>query len=265
MKLLKEPVLSLPKDFEKYDAKVTDRTRLSAEGITGSMIYDILIVPRNKGEYTIPPIDFVYFDIASSSYKTLKTQPLTIKVEQGSGNREGVTDYSQRSDTDIHEFSKGLTDKENAEDTFFASPVYWVAHSIVITLFALLVWLFRKRARALADISGMREKKANKVAAKRLKKADKLMKQGKAGEFYDEVMRALWGFVADKFNMQVEELTRDNITEKLTSRNVDETVINDLIAALDDCEYARYAPGDPEGNMQRTYDKAFSILTKINK
>ena len=91
------------------------------------------------------------------------------------------------------------------------------------------------------------------------------MKQGKAGEFYDEVMRALWGFVADKFNMQVEELTRDNITEKLTSRNVDETVINDLIAALDDCEYARYAPGDPEGNMQRTYDKAFSILTKINK
>ena len=265
MKLLKEPVLSLPKDFEKYDAKVTDKTRLSAEGITGSMIYDILIVPRNKGEYTIPPIDFVYFDIASSSYKTLKTQPLTIKVEQGSGNREGVTDYSQRSDTDIHEFSKGLTDKENAEDTFFASPVYWVAHSIVIILFALLVWLFRKRARALADISGMREKKANKVAAKRLKKADKLMKQGKAGEFYDEVMRALWGFVADKFNMQVEELTRDNITEKLTSRNVDETVINDLIAALDDCEYARYAPGDPEGNMQRTYDKAFSILTKINK
>jgi len=117
----------------------------------------------------------------------------------------------------------------------------------------------------VSDISGMRAGKANKVATKRLRKADKLMKEGKVNEFYDEVMRALWGFIGDKFGMNAEELTRDNVTEKLTSKGVGDDIIKDLIGALDDCEFARYAPGDTTGSMQNTYDKALSILNKVTR
>ena len=101
MKLIKEPVLDLPKVFEKYDAKVTDKTSLTSEGVSGSMLYDILLVPRSEGEYTIPAISFVYFDTRSSSYKTLTTEPMTLKVTKGKGGGS-ATDYSQQSDKDIH-------------------------------------------------------------------------------------------------------------------------------------------------------------------
>lgn len=264
MKLLKEPELALPKDFEKYDAKVTDKTKLSPEGISGSMIYDILIVPRNKGKYTIPPIEYVYYDLATQAYKTLKTQPIELTVAEGNGGKGTVADYSQRSDHDIHDFSKGLTSAiEDDSNRFFLGKTYWILHSIIILLFGLLAWLFRKRAIALSDVAATRAGKANKVAAKRLKKADKLMKAGKVNEFYDEVMRTLWGFIGDKFGMKAEELTRENVTEKLTSKGVSDDVIKDLIEALDDCEFARYAPGDTTGSMQNTYDKALSILNKV--
>lgn len=266
MKLLKEPELELPKDFEKYDAKVTDKTKLSADGISGSMIYDILIVPRNKGKYTIPAIEYVYYDLATQAYKTLKTQPIELNVAEGNGGKGTVADYSQRSDNDIHDFSKGLTDAtEDGNNGFFGGTSYYVIHSLIALLFVILSWVFRKRAIALSDITAMRAGKANKVATKRLRKADKLMKEGKVNEFYDEVMRALWGFIGDKFGMNAEELTRDNVTEKLTSKGVGDDIIKDLIGALDDCEFARYAPGDTTGSMQNTYDKALSILNKVTR
>lgn len=264
MKLLKEPELVLPKDFEKYDAKVTDKTKLSVEGISGSMIYDILIVPRNKGKYTIPSIEYVYYDLSTQAYKTLKTQPIELNVAEGNGGKGTVADYSQRSDHDIHDFSKGLTTAtEDEENGFFYSDMYWFLHAISILLFAALAWIFRKRAIALSDVAATRAVKANKVAAKRLKKADKLMKADRVNEFYDEVMRTLWGFIGDKFGMKAEELTRQNVTEKLTAKGVSDDVIKDLIEALDDCEFARYAPGDKTGSMQNTYNKAFSILNKV--
>lgn len=264
MKLLKEPEFNLPKDFDKYDAKVTDKTKLTAQGVSGSMIYDILIVPRNKGEYTIPELEFVYFDTTSDSYKTLKTSPMKLTVELGSG-KGGVTDYSQRNDNDIHEFSKGLNMKENPNDTFYGTVGYWVLTGFIMIVFITLLWIFRKRALALSDVAAMRGKKANKVAAKRLRKADKLMKSGKNNEFYDEVMRALWGYVSDKFAMPVEQLSKDNIQEVLIGRNIEQTVITAFLEALDECEFARYAPGDAAGNMQKTYDKASDAIEKIDE
>ena len=262
MKLIKEPVLDLPKVFEKYDAKVTDKTSLTSEGVSGSMLYDILLVPRTEGEYTIPAISFVYFDTRSSSYKTLTTEPMTLKVTKGKGGGSAA-DYSQQSDKDIHNFMIGGNEAEDPQNTFFGSTAYLALNGIVLAIFIVLLIIFRRRAMELADITAYRGKKANKVATKRLKKAAKLLKAGKTNEFYDEVLRALWGYVGDKLAIPVEQLTRENISEKLATRKVSEETIGKFIEALDECEFARYAPGDPAVAMEHTYDKASEAIENI--
>ena len=264
MKLLKQPELNLPKDFDKYDAKITDKTKLTANGVTGSMIYDILVVPRNMGEYVIPSISFIYFDTQSNSYKTLTTKPLPLTVEKG--NAGGATvDYSQRVDNDIHDIKKNGAPIEKTDDSFFGSGAYLLLNGLVFAIFLSLVIIFRKRASALSDVTAVRGRKANKVAVKRLKKAARLMAQGNGGEFYDEVLRALWGYVGDKLAIPVERLSRENIKEKFQLHGVAEEVIESFVEAIDECEYARFAPGDTSGNMQKTYAKATDAITKIEE
>lgn len=264
MKLLKQPELNLPKDFDKYDAKITDKTKLTANGVTGSMIYDILVVPRNMGEYVIPSISFIYFDTQSNSYKTLTTKPLPLTVEKG--NAGGATvDYSQRVDNDIHDIKKNGAPIEKTDDSFFGSGAYLLLNGLVFAIFLSLVIIFRKRASALSDVTAVRGRKANKVAVKRLKKAARLMAQGNGGEFYDEVLRALWGYVGDKLAIPVERLSRENIKEKFQLHSVAEEVIESFVEAIDECEYARFAPGDTSGNMQKTYAKATDAITKIEE
>ena len=269
MKLIKMPELVLPKDFDKYDPKVTDKTKIGTDGITGTMVYDYLIVPRNKGQYTIPPMELVYFDTHSSTYKTERTQPIQLTVETGTGGTGGVTDYSQRNDNDISDIITGDAVGEKPYYTFFGTTGYAVVNALILVLFIVLVVVFRKRAIALADTTAMRGKKANKVAAKRLKKSSRLMTEGKRTEFYDEVLRALWGYVGDKLNMPVEQLSRDNISEKLHDRGVVEEVTVKFIEAIDECEFARYAPvgdsDDVQMSMKATYDKATETITKIEE
>ncbi len=263
MKLLKQPELNVPKDFEKYDAKITDKTKLTAEGVTGSMIYDILVVPRNMGRYVIPATKFVYFDTESHQYKTLQTQAHEIEVEKGSGNGGSGT-YSKYSDNDIHDIMQGESLRQQADKTFFQTPVYLGTIVAMLVAFIVLCIIFRKRAMNLNDVIAMKSKKANKVATKRLRKARGYMNQGKHDAFYDEVLRALWGYVSDKLAMPSEQLSRENISETLAQRGTPEEVINSFIAAIDECEYARYAPGDPKGNMQHTYQTATEAITNID-
>ena len=262
MKLLKQPELSLPKDFEKYDPKITDKTKLTAEGVTGSMIYDILVVPRNKGAYTIPPVNFIYFDTQTHQYKTITTQPIQIEVEKGSGNGS-VSDYTHLNDNDIHDIVSGELTQFRYDEIFFGTKTYYGIVLAIILAFITLCIIFRKRAIAASDVTSMRGKKANKVAVKRLRKASRFMKQNKRDEFYDEVLRALWNYVSDKFSMPAEQLSRDNISEQLSTRNVEPHVIDSFIEAINECEYARYAPGDVMGNMQTTLDKATTAIVNI--
>ena len=263
MKLLRQPQLDLPKDFDKYDAKITDKTRLSVNGVTGSMIYDILIVPRNMGKYVIPALKFVYFDTKSNTYQTLTTKEIPLTVEKGTGTSTAITDYSQKTDNDIHDIKKSVIQAENISDTLFGSNLYLFLNAIVLISFMSLVIIFRKRALALSDVTAVRGRKANRVAVRRLKKAARLMAQGKDGEFYDEVLQALWGYVSDKLTMPVEQLSRDNVADKFHQRGVADSVTVQFIEAIDECEYARFAPGDTTGNMQKTYEKATHTITTI--
>ena len=267
LKLIKQPVVNFPKDFDKYEPKVTDKTKLSANGIEGSMIYDILVVPRHQGKYEIPPVEFTYFDTSANAYKTIKSESFTLDVAKGSGAGT-VNDFSGQNDLqeltkDIRYIKTGDTRQHSLDDFFFGSTGYWLSLSVLALVFISLFIIFRQRAIDNANVTKMRGKKANKVASKRLKKAARLMADNKPGEFYDEVLRALWGYVGDKLNIPVAQLSHDNISQRLSERSVGEDTISQFIGALDECEFERYAPGDPKGNMNKVYDKAINAIEKI--
>lgn len=263
LKLLKQPVLETPKDFDKYDPKVTDKTKLTQNGVEGSMVYDYLVVPRNQGKYTIPAIQFIYYDTASDSYKTVATQPINLNVLKGDG-RSTVTDFSSNSDNDIHALKTGNSSMSRVDEYLFGSSLYLAWILLPLIVFAILVFIFRKRALDNANIVRTKGRKANKVATRRLRLAAKLMAKGQQEQFYDEVLRALWGYVGDKLNISVEKLSRENIAGKLTEQGIDEKTITSFVEAIDECEYARYAPGDPQGKMDTVYAKAVDAITNID-
>lgn len=262
LKLIKEPSVVFPKDFDKYDAKITDKTKLTENGVEGNMIYDILAVPRNQGQYEIPPIEFTYYDTGQNAYRTIKTQAFKINVKKGDGKGSSVEDYRQE-ENDIRGLKQQKVRMHRVDEFFFGSTQYWVSLLVPLLAFIILLVVFRKRALDHADIVKMRGKKANKVATKRLKKARNLMSQNKQAEFYDEVLHALWGYVGDKLNMPVEKLAHENIADNLQRQSVDGKTIDTFISALDECEFERYAPGDPSGNMNKTIDSAMTAIMEI--
>lgn len=270
MKLISTPTVNFPKDFETYDAKVADNFSISRTGLAGTKTFEYLAVPRHAGTYEIPPVSFVYFDTSSRTYKTLITDPYTVKVNKGKGGSgHNVSNYSgqqqdvQQLNQDIRFIKKGDADFHRRDDVFFGTWRYWMAYIIPLLFFLLLVAFGRKRMKANANVALSRGRKANKVALRRLKQAKKLLDDHAKESFYEEVLRALWGYVGDKFNMTQESLNKENIEQSLASRGVPEEYIKQFMQVLDECEFARYAPGDQEANMEHVYDSSIDAISKM--
>lgn len=262
LKLIKQPVVEFPKGFDKYDPKITDKTKLTNAGVGGSMVYDYLAVPRNQGTYTIPSVSFIYYDVNANAYKTLHTQPFVVHVAPGDGKGSSES-FDNPEDNDIHALKTGPSDSTSVGDFFLGSAAYWISLLLPLIAFVVLLIIFRQRAIENADVVKMRGKRANKIARKRLKKASRLMFEHNSAEFYDEVLRALWGYVSYKLNMPVESLSKENIKEKLASRGVNEDILGKFISALEECEFERYAPGDEAGNMEKTFQSAMTAIIEI--
>lgn len=262
LKLIKQPEIEIPKGFDKYDAKITDKTRLSTSGVEGNMIYDFLAVPHHQGDYTIPSIPFTYFDVSSNTYKTIATKALVLHVDRGNGEDDTNKQYTSEAN-DIRPLMD-INDRTSTwNNNFFGSPMYWCCLLLFFFIFASTIYVFRKRALYRSDVVRLRSNKAQKIANKRLRIARQLMLAGKNGEFYDEVLRTLWGYVSDKLNIPIVKLSRENIQEQLEQRQVAESTINNFLSALDECEYERYAPGDAIGNMNKTFDAAMTAIMDI--
>lgn len=262
LKLIKQPEPVFPKGFDKYDPKVTDKTKLTNAGVGGNMVYDFLVVPRNQGEYDIPPVAFTYYDVDANAYKTIRTQGFHLSVAPGDG--KGETDsYDMLKDNDIHDIKSGDTTVHPIGDIFYGSAAYWISLVIPLVTFIVLLIVFRRRAIENADIVKMRGKRATKIARRRLKNASRLMFAHKQAEFYDEVLRALWGYAGYKLNMSVESLSRDNIKDNLMQHGVPAESVEKFIMALDECEFERYAPGDAAGNMEKTFQSAMTAIMEI--
>lgn len=270
MKLIKTPEVQFPNDFETYDPKVEDQLAIARDGLAGTKQFQYLAVPRKPGTYTIPAVKFTFFDTAMREYRTIASAPQTIVVEKGNGNSDkAVSDFTggQRGvkdlNFDIRYIKTGDVTLYNEDDNVFGSWKHLLLYIIPLILFIILIAVGKKYMSDSMNVALTRGKKANKVATRRMKLAASLLKQQKKDEFYDEVLKALWGYVADKLNMPQEHLSKDNVLQQLTERSVPEDVAGRFIDALNDCEFARYAPGDANHNMEKLYDSAVSIINEI--
>ncbi len=268
MKLINAPEIAFPKDFEIYDPKVNDNFSLTKNGLSGVKEFEYLVVPRHKGKFTIPAADFSYFDTNTHTYKTLSTQPYTINVEKGSGSSSSSVDFSsqqqvQQLATDIRYIKTGDVRLRKDGDTLFSSWTYWLLYPLILIVAVVIAVVGRRRIIDNANVAKTRGKKANKVAIRRLKNAAKLLENHDKDNFYDEVMRALLGYTADKLSIPLARLNKDNIQSELQSRNVDQSLIDLFIKCLNDCEFARYAPGDPDETMENVYDGAVNAITNM--
>lgn len=271
MKLIRTPEVAFPKDFETYDAKVSDNLNLTRNGLTGSKTFEYLVVPRHAGKYTIPSVKFAYFDLASREYKTLTTPAYTIKVSKGSGSSaQSVSDYSgsqqevQQLNNDIRYIKKGSDNRRPARlNAFLQSWHYALAYLVPLCLFVLIIILGRKRIKSSADLAAARGRKANKVARRRLKLAAQLLKRHDQDHFYDEVLKALYGYTADKLNIPREKLNKDNVQQELMAKGVQPELIDQFLNLIATSEFARYAPGDPNANMETVYTQAINLIGSV--
>ena len=269
MKLINTPEVKFPQDFEIYDPKVDNKFNLTREGLAGSKVIEYLAIPRHAGSFTIPPIEFSYFDLKSKSYKTLKTEAYTLNVAKGEGNADQVVaNFTSKEDLkvlgkDIRYIKTGDTQLTQKDDYFFGSIGYILWYIIPLTLFVAFMLIYRKQAIENANVAKVRTKKANKMATKRMKNAGKLLAEKKTEAFYDEVLKALWGYISDKLSMPVSQLSKDNIEEELQKHQVSDELIQSFINTLNECEFARYAPGNQNETMDKVYAASIDIISKM--
>lgn len=267
MKLINTPETPFPKDFESYDPKVNDQFSLTTKGLSGIRSFEYLAVPHHQGKYTILGTSFIYFDPVSASYKTLTTPSYDLKVAKGNGKNQDVNDYSDSQD-EVKELGQDIrfihTSDANKVDSQFHWTRYLLLYLIPLCIFFFILIMGRKRIQSHADVAFMRDRKATKIARRRLKRASALLAAHDHDKFYEEVLQALYGYAADKYNLSQEHLNKDNLQQMLQQRGVDSSLIEEFLHTIGDCEYARYAGGDNQtANMENLYSKAVSLITNI--
>lgn len=269
MKLINAPTVDWPKDFEVYDPKTTEQnTKLTTSGSSGKVSYECVAVPHHGGKYTIPAVEFCYFDTESHQYKTVKTDDFQLDVAKGAEiPTSGIIQQEDLKElgNDIRYIHQGAVEIQQPGTDALGSTLHWISYLLLLLIFFIVMLIFRRQAKANADVTGRRIRKASKAATKRLKNASRMMKSGDTAHFYDEVMRALWGYVADKLNLPVTDLNKDNVSAKLQQRGVDETTTEQFLHLLSECEFARFAPGESATTMEHFYNDATDIINKIEQ
>lgn len=269
MKLIGTPEVKFPSDFEVYDPKIDNKFSLTQAGLTGNKVFEYLAIPRHAGKYAIPASEFTFFDSKTKKYKTLKTEEYTIEVEKGKGDASQVlADFTNKEDIkrlgkDILYIKLGDTTLRDKDHFFYGSLVYYIWYIIPLVLFIIIIIAGRKKALENANLAKVRTKKANKIATKRMKAAGALLSQNKKEAFYDEVLKALWGYISDKLNIAVSDLSKDNIEYELSKYGISDDLIKEFIETLNQCEFARYAPGNENEAMDKVYSMAVDVISKI--
>lgn len=271
IKLIKNPEVVFPNDFDIFDPKVETDLKTTTAGVSGSKTIEYMAIPRYAGDFEIPAIAFSYFDPKSGSYKTLKSDAYKLHVEQGeggSGTSPVVSNFSNKESVkylgkDIRYLKVKDFNFIANNDIFFGSFMYYMCYLVPAILFIVFFFIYRKQVKENSNIALVRTKKANKIAVKRLKNAGKLMKENKKEEFYDEVLRALWGYLSDKLNIPQASLTKDNVETELAKYGVDSTLTNEFMDILNTCEFARYAPAQASDAMDKLYELTVDAIGKM--
>jgi hypothetical protein len=263
------PLMEFPADFDVTDPKISDNINTRGNSVSGSRSFEYIIIPREPGDFTVPAASFSYFDPKSHSYKTLTTDSYKMKVEKGKGG--GVT-TSSSNQKDIKFLSKDIRYiKTNGHafhpkrSDFYGSSWFYVGMILPFLLLIIFIIVWRKRMETQQNVMLLKDKRANKVAKKRLKRAGQLLKAGQKEEFYVEISQVLWGYMSDKFHIPLSQLSMDTVEEKLREKQVNEDDIKEFLETLNQCEFARFAPGDSSQMMSDMYQRAHDFMTKIER
>ncbi len=273
MRMLKTPAVKFPESFEQYDPKVNNDFKVSASGVNGKKTVEYLFIPRHSGEFEIPPVEFCYFDTESKAYKILRTPAYSLKVLKAEGETASpavVENYVGKEEvkqlgSDIRYIHTDHVELFPEQMPKVGSLTSWLMY-LVPLVSALLVFLaLSKQAKENANVRLVKNKKANKMARKRLKSAQKLLNEGKKDQFYDEVLKAVWTYLSDKMSIPVSSLNKDNVTAELKSREVDEQLLARLMDILNTCEFARYAPNSGQEEMGTLFEDTVQMISDLDE
>ena len=266
--LFEAPKIDLPTALEKFEPKVNEDVKVTEKGQTGSKTYTVVAIARQSGEFKLQPVQFHYFDPASKTYKTAKSKELTITI---SGERtQSFTSGIVRPGTEVEDLGTDIRFiKQNGvqfvsgEYKFFNSFKFWMFFAFLIVLFGVALIVRQQQIKNNANVIGMKNRLAGKTSRKRLKLAETYIQQNKKDEFYAEVLNALWGYLSDKLAIPRAELSRDNVQEKLTDKQIDSAVVQKFIDTLDTCEFEHYAPESAAHPLNEVYAMAAEAIEQM--
>ncbi len=272
--LLEPPAVKFPADLEVYDTKSSENTDKSTGGTSGSKTFEYPFIPRSYGEFTIEPIEYSYYDISTGKYQTVTTEPLVFDVEKGTASESSEAQSSGLTVTDRKDvknlgedirFISAKAPSYKFRNTFFAGSLSYWAAVLIISILAFCVWYaLRGMAARKADVVGSRNRKATKMALGRLRLAEDYLKKNLYSAFYEELHKALLGYVADKLNISVENLNKENISEQLSQREVPQELVDLYVSLIDACEFARYSPDAGNEAMTSHYNDAVKAISSID-
>jgi len=273
MKLIKNPEIKFPEGFEMYDPKVNNNFKTTPTGVSGTKTIEYLFIPRHSGNFEIPSAEFSYFDVKEKTYKTLRTPTYKLEVLKGEGNESATVVGSSYIDKqDVKQLAKDIryiqTEKfelRKEEEPIYGTLTVWFMYLVPLLVSLALFIVYRKQAKDNANLDLMKNRKANKVAVKRLKIAQKLLKEGNKDKFYEEVLKAVWTYLSDKLSIPAASLTKDRIVEELTNKGIDPLMTNQLVEILNTCEFARYAPNTGQQEMGNLYAETMEAISKLEE
>lgn len=267
LKLIRNPEIVFPENFEQYDPKVDNIVNATTNGLTGMRRIEYMVIPRYEGTYNIPPVEFTYFDPRTASYSSLTTPGYELNIAKGDPNTSPATSFVNRQDVKVEQDIRFLiTDDPDYQrrDSFFVGSIgYWLWLLLPLLMLITLYLIYRKQVRENANVALMRNRKANKIAFKRLKKAEQYLRGQKREDFYEELLRALWGYFSDKLSIPVARLSRDNVETELKSYGISEELTDRFLKILDSCEFARYAPSEGDAAMDRLYQDTLDAIGEM--
>lgn len=270
--LIEKPELNISSDIEVYEPKIIDNINYAGNIVNGSRTYEYLLIPRNGGEFVINPIPFSYFDVTNNQYVTLNTDEIKLTIEKGAENiNNNASNYSVNQqdvkyvNKDIRYIKTKALNIDNSNHIFFGSTLFIILIILPLIILAVFILILRKKIIESSNISLVRNKKASKEATKRLKTAKKYLHQNNKKQFYEEISKALWGYVSDKCNINNAELSKEILFSTLKNKEIDENIIKEYIEIIDKCEFARFAPTVHVDSLENTYNEASAIIEKIDK
>jgi hypothetical protein len=270
LKIASAPILKLSPDIEVYDPKITDDLKNRLNGTTGQKSFEYLLIPRHNGDFTIPPVSYSYFNIAAGRYEKLTTEEFHFSAQKVKGQNSGATVYGGVSKEDVKYLGKDIRfvksdpgSLKKSDNILATKQSFYSAYAFSLLAFLLILFLRREHIRRNSDVSLVKNRKAGKVAIKRLHSASICLKNEEIDQFYDEILKALWGYLSDKLNIPVSDLSRNNAIASLQEQGIEEDMIKNLAEILDACEFARFAPSSSETEAASIYEGASQFIKSV--